>query len=145
MSYVVRFAARSEERDAAYEVRRQVFEVEQNVPRPLDRDAHDFNADHVVAADETGRCIGTGRLVRVDTRTAQIGRMAVLAQYRKQGVGAAMLAALERMAALRGLKELVLASQLPSEPFFKRRGYRREGDVFLDEGVPHVVMRKPVG
>jgi predicted GNAT family N-acyltransferase len=33
-------------------------------------------------------------------------------------------------------------AQIPAEPFFANRGYVKEGDVFLEEGVPHVRMRK---
>ncbi len=142
MAYLVRFASSTQDLDAGYALRREVFEIEQNIPRPLDRDPFDYSADHVVAFDEAGRCVGTGRLVRLDARTAQIGRMAVVAEVRKHGVGGLVLDALERMASLRGLTELTLNSQLPSERFFQNRGFVREGEPFLDQGVPHVLMRK---
>jgi predicted GNAT family N-acyltransferase len=142
MDYTVRFASTTQDRDAAYELRHAVFDVEQGVPRPLDRDANDLNADHVVAFDAAGRLVGTGRVVRVDNRSCQIGRMAVAIEHRKHGVGALVLEALERMALLRGLKEIVVHAQLPAEPFFGNRGYRKEGEVFEDQGVPHVLMRK---
>jgi predicted GNAT family N-acyltransferase len=142
MTYIVRFASTPAERDAAFAVRRAVFEVEQNVPRPLDRDTDDSNADHVVAMDEAGACVGTGRVVRADSRSCRLGRMAVVASRRCQGVGAAMLEALEHMAVLRGLAEISVKAQLPAESFYANRGYVREGDAFVDEGVPHVLMRK---
>jgi len=142
MAFTVRFASTNEDRDAAFALRREVFEVEQNVPRPLDRDAFDFNADHVVAFDDSGHCIGTGRGVRMDNRTCRIGRMAVAQGWRKHGVGAAVLEALEHMAALRGLREITVHSQIPAESFYRNRGYVTEGEQFLEEGVPHVFMRK---
>ena len=142
MAYTVRFASTTQDRDLAYELRRQVFEVEQNVPRPLDRDAFDFNADHVVVVDDAGACLGTGRAVRLDNRTCQVGRMATAPSHRKGGVGAAVLEALERMAELRGLREIMVHSQLPAVGFYAKRGYVAEGDTFLEEGVPHVRMRK---
>ncbi len=142
MAYLVRFAASTGDRDAAFALRRDVFETEQNVPRPLDRDAHDFNADHVVAFDGAGRCVGTGRIVRLDSRTCQVGRMATAKDHRGHGVGAQVLESLERMAAMRGLAELIVHAQLPAESFYRNRGYAKEGDVFLEEGVPHVLMRK---
>jgi predicted GNAT family N-acyltransferase len=142
MPILVRYASSTQDLDAGYALRRDVFEVEQNIPRPLDRDPYDFNADHVVAFDENGRCVGTGRIVRLDARTAQVGRMAVPAEQRGQGIGAQVLEALERMARLRGLSELVVHSQLSSEAFYANRGFLREGEPFLDQGVPHVVMRK---
>ncbi len=145
MAFTVRFASTDADLDAGYALRRDVFEVEQNIPRPLDRDPWDYSADHVVAYDEAGRCVGTGRVVRMDARTCQIGRMAVPASHRKHGVGAAVLDALERMAALRGWREAIVHSQLPAEAFYRNRGYAREGEPFLDQGVPHVLVRKKLG
>ncbi|HEX9243872.1 MAG TPA: GNAT family N-acetyltransferase [Anaeromyxobacter sp.] len=142
MGYLVRFASTPADLDAGYALRQAVFEKEQNIPRPLDRDAFDFSADHVVAFGEKGRCVGTGRVVRLDARTAQIGRMAVAKDVRKNGVGALILEALERMAAMRGIAELAVNSQLPAEAFYTKFGYERAGSVFLDQGVPHVVMKK---
>ncbi len=142
MAYTIRFASSPADLDALYKLRRDVFETEQGIPRPLDRDAFDFSADHVVAFDAKGRCVGTGRVVRVDSRTAQIGRMAVAKSERKRGVGALVLESLERMAALRGISELTVNSQLPAEVFYQHRGFARVGEVFLDQGVPHVVMKK---
>jgi predicted GNAT family N-acyltransferase len=142
MAYLVRFASTTQDLDAGYALRRDVFEVEQNIPRPLDRDPFDYSADHVVAFDDGGRCVGTGRVVRLDARTCQIGRVAVTPDHRRKGVGNLVVDALERMAALRGLTDVVIHSQMPSEAFFKDRGYLREGEPFLDQGVEHVKMRK---
>jgi predicted GNAT family N-acyltransferase len=144
MAYLVRFASTPADLDAGYALRRDVFEKEQNIPRPLDRDPFDYSADHVVAFDAKGRCVGTGRVVRMDSRTAQIGRMAVARDERKHGVGALVLEALERMAQMRGISELTVNSQIPAESFYAKRGFTRVGDVFLDQGVPHVVLRKPL-
>ena len=142
MEITVRFASSEKDKDAGYALRRAVFEVEQGVPRPLDRDPHDFNADHVVAFDDAGTCVGTGRIVRLDSRTCQVGRQVTAASVRGLGVGAKVLDTLERMASLRGLAELIVHAQLPAEPFYAHRGYAKEGDVFLEQGVPHVLMRK---
>lgn len=142
MPYIVRFASTAEDREAAYALRRDVFETEQNVPRPLDRDTHDHNANHVVAIDEQGHCVGTGRLVRLDARTSQIGRMAVAASHRRQGVGERIIEMLEQLAVMRGIGDIVCHVQLPAVPFFEHLGYRRDGDELQLEGVPHVLMRK---
>ncbi len=144
MAYLVRFASSAQDLDAGYALRRDVFETEQNIPRPLDRDPYDYAADHVVVFDEQGRCVGTGRIVRIDARTAQVGRMAVAKDVRKNGVGALVLDALERMAAMRGLTDLLVASQLPAEAFYGKRGFARQGEVFADQGVPHVMMKKTI-
>jgi predicted GNAT family N-acyltransferase len=142
MPLLVRFAATPKDLEAAYALRRAVFETEQNVPRPLDRDGLDERASHAVAFDESGRCVGTGRVVRVDTRLGHIGRQAVLPEQRRHGVGAAVLDALEHMARIQGLRELIVNSQLEARHFYEARGFVVEGESFLDQGIPHLRMRK---
>jgi predicted GNAT family N-acyltransferase len=144
MDYDVRFASTVRDLDAGYALRRAVFEGEQRIPRWLDRDALDFSADHVVAWDREGRCIGAGRIVRTDHRTCQVGRQVTAAEWRRRGVGRVLLDALERMAALRGVAEVFVHAQLEAEPFYASRGYAREGEPFQEHGVPHVRMRKPL-
>lgn len=145
MPFTVRFAATPADLEAAYRLRRDVFETEQNVPRPLDRDGLDERATHAIAYDDAGQCVGTGRVVRGNSRTGHIGRQAVAAAHRRNGVGAAVLDALERMAVLQGLRELTVNAQLPAEHFYRSRGYETLGAPFLDQGIPHVLMRKTLG
>ena len=133
------------DRVAAYALRHQVFVVEQGVPEQLERDEHDRTADHVLALGDTGRCVATGRLVVLDGRTGKVGRMAVAAEVRGQGAGRAVLAELERIAAERGLEELVLHAQVTARGFYDRTGYLPEGDVFQEAGIDHLAMRKRLG
>jgi predicted GNAT family N-acyltransferase len=142
MDFDVRFASTPHDLDAAFDLRRLVFQEEQKVPRPLDRDSLDFNADHVVALDAEGRCIGAGRIIRMDSRTCQVSRQVTASQWRGKGVGAAVLGALERMARLRGIAEVYVHSQIPAQRFYRGCGYETQGDVFQEFGVPHIRMRK---
>src|SRR5206468_725759 len=44
----------------------------------------------------------------------------------------------------RGLRELVLNAQVAVIAFYERLGYRVEGPEFLEAGIPHRAMRKPL-
>jgi predicted GNAT family N-acyltransferase len=142
VSFRVTRARAPEDLAPAFALRRQVFVVEQRVPEDLERDEHDRGADHVVAHDEEGRLVATGRLVRIAARTGKVGRMAVAAGARGRGAGAAVLAELERIAAERGLEEIVLHAQISAKGFYDRAGYSTEGEVFQEAGIEHVLMRK---
>jgi predicted GNAT family N-acyltransferase len=50
--------------------------------------------------------------------------------------------AAERLAAERGVSELVLHAQRACEAFYAACGYAAEGETFFEEGIPHVLMRR---
>ncbi|MFO0583750.1 MAG: GNAT family N-acetyltransferase [Anaeromyxobacter sp.] len=144
MPYLVRFASRPEDLDSAFALRRHVFEVEKSVPRPMFPDSFDSIADHAVAYGPDGRCVGTGRAYRLDARTFRIGRQVVAPDVRGSGVGSALLEALERIAELRGVRELVVHAQLAAEPWYAKRGYEPEGSVFDEAGTTRRRLRKVI-
>jgi predicted GNAT family N-acyltransferase len=95
--------------------------------------------DHAIAVLD-GQVVGTGRLLPAGV----IGRMAVAETDRGAGIGAAVLAALEQRAAERGHTEVELHAQLHAAGFYDRAGYERVSDVYLEAGIEHVTMRKPL-
>lgn len=118
-------------------VREAVFVREQGVPAELEWDEHDATSLHVLA-EAAGKPIGTGRLLPGD----QIGRMAVLPDWRGRGVGSAILQALVNLAAARGSKVVGLNAQTRARAFYLRHGFIAEGDEFPDAGIPHIRMRR---
>jgi len=89
-------------------VRDTVFGAEQKVRRELDWDGIDIQCIHVVATDDRGNPIGTGRM-QLDGR---IGRLAVLKEWRNGGIGGQMIEALIETARRRGLGGVRLHAQL---------------------------------
>lgn len=128
---------------AAYALRRTVFVGEQGVAPEIERDDLDDSADHVIAYGGA-RVVGTGRLVVRADGTGVIGRMAVLAEARRGRVGRAVLTALERRARQRGLRAVELHAQTHARGFYARAGYSAYGEEYLEAGIPHVTMRKPL-
>jgi predicted GNAT family N-acyltransferase len=131
----VREITRPEERDQAFAIRRRVFQDEQGVPADEEFDADDERAVHVLA-DMNGIPVGTGRIV-FQPGYAKIGRMAVLKEYRRHGVGRAILIDLSRIAAERGVTRLVLHAQVHAIPFYEALGFRVVGGEFAEAGIPH--------
>ena len=117
-------------------VRERVFVEEQGVPRDLEWDDWDERSDHAVALDVGSNAIGTARLLP----DGRVGRMAVLRHWRGQGVGAALLEALLRMAGERGVREVTLHAQKHAAGFYRRFGFNPRGDEFLEAGIPHQEM-----
>ena len=115
-----------------------IFVGEQNVPPGIELDDLDANCVHALAYDEAGNAIGTGRLLP----DGHIGRMAVVQEWRRQGVGAAILEALMEEARRRGHKEVVLSAQLQAAEFYREHGFVAEGKVYEEAGILHQKMRK---
>ena len=137
-SFHVRLADWGRDHGELRAVREAVFVHEQSVPFELEWDGIDADCVHVLAEDEQGRAIGTGRLLP----DAHIGRMAVLAGWRGRGVGSALLRALIAIAEERGMREVVLNAQLQAMEFYRRHGFVAEGEPFLDAGIAHQRMRR---
>ena len=120
----------------AFLVRQEVFIQEQGVPVELELDEYDPLAAHVLAYLD-GKCIGTGRLVDLGDRQAQIGRMAVLAQFRGAGMGKQILKKLIQLASSQGTKLIVLHSQVTAIPFYEKQGFQAQGPIYEEAGIPH--------
>jgi predicted GNAT family N-acyltransferase len=140
----VRLVVDEVDRAAAYGVRHEVFVGEQGVPLDIERDDLDETAEHAVAFDADGSCIGAGRLVLGADGTAVVGRMAVRAAARGTGVGAALLACLEQRARELGAGRVELHAQTHARGFYERAGYETFGDEYEEAGLPHIDMRRDI-
>jgi len=121
---------------ALQSVRRSVFIEEQGIPESDEWDDIDPVARHVLVVAGNRDAIGTGRL----EPTGKIGRVAVLPQYRGTGVGSLIMGHLVNHATELGFTRVYLHAQTAAEGFYTRLGFRAEGPVFDECGIPHVRM-----
>jgi len=125
-------------REQASRIRFRVFVEEQGVPREIELDELDARCLHAVAFDGKGVPVGTGRLLP----DGHIGRMAVLEQCRRQGVGTLLLNRLLDAARERGDREILLSAQVHAVDFYRRHGFETAGEVYEEAGIPHRAMRR---
>lgn len=119
-------------------IRFAIFVGEQNVPPGIELDDMDAKSVHAIAYAPDGKAVGTGRLLP----DGRIGRMAVLREWRRLGVGAAILEALLEEARRRGHTEVVLSAQLQAAEFYRNHGFVAEGKVYQEAGILHQKMRR---
>lgn len=138
----VRLADWQRDGSALRDIREIVFVREQNVPAELEWDEFDMGCLHLIAFDREGSPIGTARLLRNGTvgTVGTVGRMAVLKEWRGRGVGRALVHHLLEEAEKCGITQLVLHAQTHAMGFYERFGFRAEGDLFREAGIPHVKM-----
>ncbi len=125
------------DQDALSIVRRRVFIEEQNVPEALELDEYDKGCAHVLALDARRNPVAVGR-IKLD---GQIGRMAVLPQYRNLGIGSAVLHALLELASELGCEPVYLHAQITAMPFYQKHGFVACSDEFIDAGIMHRTMK----
>ncbi|WP_445613771.1 GNAT family N-acetyltransferase [Geobacillus sp. YF-1] len=127
----------------ALRVRRLVFIEEQHVPEEEEIDQFEDDAFHLVLYDGDIP-VGAGRLRFIDEGVGKIERICVLPSYRGRGAGRMVMEAIEQLATSKGAKKVKLNAQTHAEPFYQKLGYTTVSDVFLDAGIPHVAMVKPL-
>jgi predicted GNAT family N-acyltransferase len=139
----VREARDDGERAAAMAIRHAVFVGEQDVPEELELDGRDGEAVHLVALRD-GAVVATCRLLAGNS-AVHLGRLAVDASARRQGIAARMLRAAEAWARAHGAARLALSAQTYATGLYLAAGYRAVGEPYMDAGIEHVDMELDLG
>lgn len=122
--------------------REAVFIVEQNCPYP-EVDGKDYDAVHLFYRDASGRVTAFLRLYYKEDEpgTVQIGR--VVTAIRGVGLGRKILQegidyAIREM----GAEQLYIEAQVYAKEFYEKEGFTVTSEPFLEDGIPHVQMRR---
>src|SRR5699024_12536576 len=73
---------------------------------------------------------------------AKLERIAVLKDFSGKNFGADMIVAMEEVILTHNCNHNVLNAQVYAEAFYKKLGYTKISDVFMDAGIPHITMDK---
>lgn len=119
-------------------VRRAVFIEEQGVPAVLEWDAADDAALHLLAVTPDGAPVGCARVLA----DGQLGRMAVLPDWRGRGIGRALLSAAIAAVRRRGQPVVRLSAQVHAAGFYAAAGFVALGAQYDEAGIPHIAMQK---
>ena len=135
-----------EARDAAYAIRYAVFVKEQGISVELEIDDYDPIAEHALAFVDD-QCVATARvyLDEQDPSKAKLGRMAVLQDFRSQGIGTALLGETIRAGMMQGASVFELHAQQSAAPFYAQLQFKPDGAIFDEVGIPHQRMRLVLG
>jgi predicted GNAT family N-acyltransferase len=142
LTVTVRESRDQREVEAGKALRVRVFCEEQGVDPDEELDDLDDEATHILALDESG-VIATCRL-RFPEGNCKLERMAVESRVRGLGVGGRLLAGAEAIASERGAATMVLNAQTRARDFYAANGYTPEGELFMEAGIEHVRMTKPL-
>jgi GNAT superfamily N-acetyltransferase len=135
----------AEEFERYFDLRWRVLRAPWDQPRGSERDELESQCLHLLALSGRGIAMGIGRLQLNRPGEAQIRYMAVDAPFRGRGVGTRILQALEEEARSWGASRLVLDARIESSGFYRRHGYRDDGEGHRLFGrIDHRRMSKPL-
>lgn len=129
-----------EDMEDAFNVRREVFIKEQNVPEEEEFDEEDLISHHIVVY-AAGRPVATGRLFKSGNGWL-IGRISVLKKYRGKQAGKLVVEKLLEKAAELKAGDIHVHAQTHAAGFYEKFGFIAYGDTFLEAGIEHVSMVK---
>lgn len=124
------------------QLRVEVFVVEQNCPFQ-DLDGQDDRAYHLLGYTPAGVLAAYARLfdAGISYEQVAIGRVAVALAHRRHGLGKELMQqAIAQCEVLYGAQSIKIGAQQYLERFYQSFGFAQCGDMYLEDGIPHIPM-----
>ncbi len=130
---------------AIIQLRNEVFVIEQNCVFQ-DADGKDQKCYHLMGY-AAGKLAAYARLVPagISYTFISIGRIVTSPKYRNKGAGKALLnTAIEKCNQLFGEQTIKIGAQLYLKNFYESFGFLQVGEVYDEDGIPHIEMLRSV-
>lgn len=139
-------ARTSTELAKAFEIRKEVFVLEQGLFEDSDADEYDAQSIHLVA-ELDGQVVGTVRAFPVSKGNGHWvgGRLGVRHGFRSYGVGEVLVRNAIRCVKQQGCTRFTAHIQVENVPFFSGLGWIEVGPVKEYRGKPHQLMEADLG
>ena len=116
-------------------IREKVFIEEQKVTSQLEWDGLDEEAIHFLVY-KNEKAVGCARALAIENHM-QLGRMAVLKEYRGEDIGSALIEKAITTAKLNQLSAIYISAQCHAIDFYKKFGFEVTSEIYLDAEIPH--------
>lgn len=143
MFYQIKHPLTATEFKRYYRLRWQLLRAPWKQPEGSETDAIEASCFHVMAVDDQENIIAVARLQFNSDDEAQLRYMAVSPSYQGQGIGRALIEALEQHAKKFSHKKIILHAREPAVAFYKKLGYQViEKSYLLFDEIQHFHMSK---
>lgn len=139
--FTIRQAVSDEDVLKAFVVRGIVFIEEQEVDWEGEIDEFENDSFHVLG-EEDGQPVAAGRLRELDGGWWKVERVAVRPKWRGRGYARDIVRFILNHAQGRGATRYKLHAQVYLEKFYEDFGFVRQGDVFDECGIDHILMTR---
>ena len=126
----------------AYYVRIQAMAKKHHIPLRQEFDEHDTPETKYIVVTDSGFPIATARMYPLDEQSVMIGRVVVLPEYRRQGIGTMVVRECEKWAVELGCSKAVVESRDNKIGFYRQMGYEICGEAVDGETFRCVRMEK---
>lgn len=144
MSILIKVADFGSDFSIIEQIRSAIFQIEQGISAEDEFDGKDAESIHLLAYFDS-QPVGTLRIRSIDNETVKIERLAVLRDFRAQGLGKKLM---EQAIALIKLqhegqdKIIKIHAQVYLEKFYLSLGFVTQGKIFMEAGIGHILMTK---
>jgi GNAT superfamily N-acetyltransferase len=114
------------QRAGVYYVRIQAMARKYHITLEQEFDAHDTPDAKYILLTENDFPVATCRLYPADAETVMLGRVVVLPEYRRRGLGSLAVREAEQWAKALGFRKAVLESREEKVGFYEKLGYRAD-------------------
>jgi predicted GNAT family N-acyltransferase len=123
----------------AIRIRADVFIKEQGFQPGFEPDENDKTSKHLIAVAD-GEIVSTARFREISKGVVKIERMATKKEHRGKGIGKGLLEFM--LAEIRKLrpKKIILMSQVQSQPFYEKFGFKAVSKPYDMYGKRHIDM-----
>ncbi|KAB8332154.1 GNAT family N-acetyltransferase [Scytonema tolypothrichoides VB-61278] len=136
----VRPVKNKQELDDMFHQRWLVLRAALGMDKGTEKDKHEDSAFHLVAVCDH-KVVGSARLRLLSKELGSIAYLAVLPEFRHQGIGTKLMEKLIEIAHEKNLTTLRLMSRVHAVNFYKRLGFCEVGEPFDYLDVSHIFMQ----
>jgi len=106
--------------------------------------SEELNEDIIVALHDQ-QVIGCVHLRKLSEDRFKLRQMAIEPRFQGTGTGKILIQQAEILAREKGITHIELHARLEAVPFYLKCGYQVSGNVFMEVGIPHLLMEKQTG
>lgn len=131
------------QRAGAYSVRIEGMNRQHHIPLRDEFDEHDCDGTKYIVLLDDGYPVTTCRFYEKDKETVILGRVVVLPEYRKQGLGRKTIEEAEKWIKELGYKTVIIDSRIEALEFYKKLGYEADdGHIIRSGSFECITMHK---
>jgi len=97
-----------------------------------------------VIMDENDHVVGCVVAIKKNKTSVRLRQMVIHEKYQNQGVGRVLLSYVENELQRMGFEIIIIHARKDAVGFYKKTGYKQDGQEFIEVSIPHFAMIKSI-